>query len=208
MRHQGKITRWKDDQGFGFITPNGGGEDVFVHIKAFAGGSRRPAGNELVTYERTTDPKGRPRAARVAFVGERVQHDRGPGRSWLPIMLTLGFVGVLAAATVAGRLPVAVSVLYAVVSIVAFLFYMWDKSAAKNGDRRTPESTLHLCALVGGWPGALAAQRLLRHKSIKREFQVVFWVTVVANCSALGWLLTAPGAELLRSVLALVRAVA
>jgi cold shock CspA family protein len=35
MRYQGKITTWKDDQGFGFITPNMGGEPVFVHIKAF-----------------------------------------------------------------------------------------------------------------------------------------------------------------------------
>jgi uncharacterized membrane protein YsdA (DUF1294 family) len=55
--------------------------------------------------------------------------------------------------------------------------------------------------VVGGWPGALAAQRLLRHKSSKQEFQTVFWVTVVVNCGALGWLFTAPGAELLRSVL-------
>mgnify|MGYP003575355255 CR=1 FL=1 len=26
MRYQGKITEWKDDQGFGFVTPNGGGK--------------------------------------------------------------------------------------------------------------------------------------------------------------------------------------
>lgn len=33
MRYQGRITKWKDDQGFGFIAPNGGGEPVFVHVK-------------------------------------------------------------------------------------------------------------------------------------------------------------------------------
>ncbi len=42
MRLQGRITRWKDDQGFGFITPDGGGEPVFVHISAFASRRLRP----------------------------------------------------------------------------------------------------------------------------------------------------------------------
>jgi uncharacterized membrane protein YsdA (DUF1294 family)/cold shock CspA family protein len=202
MRYQGKITSWKDDQGFGFITPNGGGEPVFVHIKAFANRLRRPEGDELVTYELRTDARGRPRAENVAFVGERTQPGRGPGRSGkLPIMLALGFVGLLAAVTIRGRLPVAVPALYAVASVVAFFAYAWDKSAARKGEWRTRESTLHLFALVGGWPGALAAQRLLRHKSSKQEFQTVFWGTVVINCGALGWLFTATGAELLRSVL-------
>ena len=36
MRLQGRITTWKDDKGLGFITPAGGGEPVFLHVKAFA----------------------------------------------------------------------------------------------------------------------------------------------------------------------------
>jgi len=43
MRYQGKITSWKDDQGFGFVTHNGGGEKAFVHVNAFSRRSRRPA---------------------------------------------------------------------------------------------------------------------------------------------------------------------
>jgi cold shock CspA family protein len=34
MRYQGRIGEWKDDRGFGFITPNGGGPRVFLHISS------------------------------------------------------------------------------------------------------------------------------------------------------------------------------
>ncbi|TLM94745.1 MAG: DUF1294 domain-containing protein [Actinobacteria bacterium] len=68
-------------------------------------------------------------------------------------------------------------------SAVAFVAYGRDKAAARRGMRRTPESTLHLIALLGGWPGALVAQRAFRHKTRKTSFQVVFWVTVVVNCA-------------------------
>jgi uncharacterized membrane protein YsdA (DUF1294 family) len=50
-----------------------------------------------------------------------------------------------------------------------------------------------MLALVGGWPGALVAQRVLRHKSRKKPFQVTFWVVVVLNCAALAWLLMQGG---------------
>lgn len=63
------------------------------------------------------------------------------------------------------------------------------------------ETALHVFSLIGGWPGALVAQRVLRHKTKKRSFQIEFWVTVILNCGALGWLFTSPGAQALESVL-------
>ena len=70
---------------------------------------------------------------------------------------------------------------YGVASLVTFIVYALDKSAAKRGRRRVRERTLHLLSLLGGWPGALAAQRVLRHKCSKGRFLVVFWLTVVLN---------------------------
>ena len=70
---------------------------------------------------------------------------------------------------------------YAVLGTACFAAYALDKRAARAGLRRTPERTLLLLGLVGGWPGGLLAQRLVRHKSRKTAFLVKFWLTVVVN---------------------------
>lgn len=201
MRYQGRITTWKDDKGFGFITPNDGGEQVFVHIRSFSSRQRRPEGNEIVTYELTVDAKGRAQAGAVAFVGERPTSSAQSGRSRIHPLFAVCFLLLVAGAVFAGRLPVVVLGLYLVASLVAFFAYAVDKSAAQRNQWRTQESTLHLFGLVGGWPGALAAQRLLRHKSAKASFQFTFWITIVLNCGALGWLLSPSGARALQSLL-------
>ncbi len=86
----------------------------------------------------------------------------------------------------AGKLPPMVLGAYLGASVVAFIPYAGNKAAARRDRWRTPEGTLHLFALVGGWPDALVAQRFLRHKSRKVEFQRVYWATVIVNCMCLG----------------------
>lgn len=71
-------------------------------------------------------------------------------------------------------------------SLLSYAVYAADKQAARQGRRRVPERTLHLLALLGGWPGALLAQQRLRHKSRKAAFRAVFWLTVLLN-GALLW---------------------
>lgn len=79
--------------------------------------------------------------------------------------------------------PWAIGILgaYALVSLVTFISMAADKHAASRGARRTPERTLHLLELLGGWPGSLAAQRLLRHKNRDVRYQIVFWLVVAAH---------------------------
>jgi uncharacterized membrane protein YsdA (DUF1294 family)/cold shock CspA family protein len=208
MRYQGKITTWKDDQGFGFITPNLGGEPVFVHIKAFANRSRRPVANEIVTYELANDAQGRLQARQVAHVthvaqgahfgGRRAAPARASGPSRSPLAIAGLFLVFIAFGGLTARLPLLIVGLYAGASLITFIAYAFDKSAAQSGSWRTQENTLHLLALIGGWPGALIAQNRLRHKSRKTSFQVVFWATALLNCGGLAWLLKAPGGQALR----------
>jgi uncharacterized membrane protein YsdA (DUF1294 family) len=74
---------------------------------------------------------------------------------------------------------------YLAASVATVLAYGVDKSAAERNRWRVKESTLHMFALVGGWPGALIAQRMFRHKSRKPSFQAGFMATVILNCLAL-----------------------
>lgn len=90
-----------------------------------------------------------------------------------------------AAAVIEWDLPGWVVGIYLGTSILTFLVYAADKSAASTGRRRTPERALLALGLVGGWPGAAVAQRMLRHKTRKMRFQLAFWGTAALNVAAL-----------------------
>lgn len=192
MRQQGTLTDWNDDRGFGFVVPADGGPRAFAHISAFPRG-RRPEVGDVVSYLPGQDEQGRLRAGDVAF------ESRASGGALVAGRRVMGVVGIvvliLVVATVAGlssRAGWLIPGVYLVMSGVAFLLYRADKIAAEKGNRRTPESTLHLVALLGGWPGALVAQQVLRHKTIKQPFRRIFWLTVVVNVAVVAWLLFGP----------------
>ncbi|MGV8894582.1 MAG: DUF1294 domain-containing protein [Burkholderiaceae bacterium] len=202
MRYQGRISSWKGDQGFGFITQNGGNNQVFVHIKSFSNRRRRPSGDEIVTYKLKIDANGRAQAENVAFVGERAPSANTLEPSKILPILTVAFLAFLVVSAIFDKVPFAVLGIYLVASVITFLAYAFDKIAARKNQWRTREDTLHILAFIGGWPGALAAQRLLRHKSRKQSFQTIYWVTVVLNCGALSWTFSSEGTKTLHSFLA------
>jgi uncharacterized membrane protein YsdA (DUF1294 family)/cold shock CspA family protein len=201
MRYQGRITTWNDDRGFGFIEPDGGGQRLFVHISAFPDRARRPTVGQTVTYELGADPEGRPRGVGVAFAGDRAQRTaRAVAVNKAPAFAIL-FLAFVIGAGLAGKLPFGILGLYLGAGAAAFLAYFMDKAAAKKDMRRIPENTLHLLGLIGGWPGAMIAQRMFHHKTRKTSFQVIFWGTVVLNCVALAGLFATSGPRMLTSIL-------
>ena len=80
---------------------------------------------------------------------------------------------------------------YALMSAISFSLYGLDKRSSTRGGWRTSEARLHLIELLGGWPGALLAQRVFRHKTRKMSFLVVFYLATAVNLAVLGWLLFA-----------------
>jgi len=201
VKQKGKITTWNDNKGFGFITPIGGGKQIFIHVKAFKKRNIRPELNQVVSYDISKDNRGRVCAQNASRFGDKLHKKAKKSSRTLSIIIFFVFSIILILSILTTKLPALVLAFYFVVSLLTFIMYSVDKSAAQNGDWRTPESTLHFLSLAGGWPGALIAQQKLRHKSKKQPFRAVFWVTVILNFAAFIWTLTPKGNVVLQSIM-------
>ena len=197
MRLKGKLLKWNAEKAFGFIVPNGSSDHVFIHKSAFSNRQRTPQVNDTITFSMAKDNQGRYCADEATFSGEKLKKIQAKNVSKFSIYLSVIFLMLIVAALVLGHMPINLVLVYLVGSILTFILYAYDKSKAKRGAWRTPESTLHLFAFAGGWPGAAIAQQTLRHKSQKKEFRFVFWLTVIANFGALAWLMSSSGEQLM-----------
>ena len=234
QERSGKLQRWNDDRGFGFIHPDDGGLPVFMHISVMRGEERPQPGESLrFRAEQTEDGRWRATHVRRAALeldsasirkrprpaagagGEqsavpkkarkqtaesrqpRADADERRGRRarglwglhssgldiklllWLMLCLPL----LLGAFTLQQRQPQLwwLILLYPLASLLTVFFYMHDKRQALDDGWRVPENTLHLLELFGGWPGALIAQQLFRHKTRKASFLFVLWSIILLH---------------------------
>ncbi|PHS35524.1 MAG: hypothetical protein COB07_13125 [Sulfurovum sp.] len=210
IRKKGKIIKWNDDKGFGFILPSDSQRNIFVHIKSFSDKSVRPAEGQDVTYTVEKNNDGRDAAIKVSRSTDNLVRNRAssnrkkninptykrintnntqldlkPVSSISPLytMIILGFVAFLFHFTIEGKLPpfiIAIAI-YIVMGIMTYYIYSEDKEMAINNERRTPEQRLLALSFFGGWVGALIAQQKFRHKTKKISFQMSFWTTVFFN---------------------------
>lgn len=189
MRFTGTLKSWTDDRGFGFIEADQGGQEVFVHIKAFPARAGRPQLNQRVSFEIELNREGKKRARNVELVRAaqpRATRRRDNPAQWgtASLFAIPAFIVVYLAVAIVWRVPGWCAGLYLGASVICFAAYAADKSAAKAGRWRVAESTLLLLGLAGGWPGAIVGQQMLRHKSNKASFRSAFWGTVVLNVMA------------------------
>lgn len=204
---KGQIIRWIDNRGFGFIQPSDGGEEVFIHISAFKNANHRPQVGDLIQYQLLVDKNGKLSASKASIQAGKPapilqsSSSRKPAqpktklvkklvKKFSPLAfktLLLSLLPILGSISLFMKTsnPIAL-ILYPVMSSITFALYTKDKSRAKQGKWRVSENTLHLSEFMGGWLGAFVAQQILRHKTSKVSYQVVFWL--IATVHIVFWL--------------------
>lgn len=221
MRYQGSLIQWNDERGFGWIAADEGGEKIFVHISAFVPrphADQRPRKGQRLEFAVGMD-KGKKCAQQVAWRSsnmwlEQTQPARRSASAARAPQSSRSATGwhassrfsygalivwgvLMQACAVLWSVPAWIWLAYMGLSVLTFMMYWQDKWAAQKGQWRTPEKTLQMLALAGGWPGAVLAQQWLRHKSSKTRFQLQFWCMALLNAVLIFWLLSPYGRHLL-----------
>jgi uncharacterized membrane protein YsdA (DUF1294 family)/cold shock CspA family protein len=186
---KGTLVMWNDPKGFGFIRPESGEEDYFVHISVFKRGmERRPETGDIVHF-RPAELPGKRRAS-FALV-ENLQAsppERKPfvlqprPQSWMATLLIITPL-VLSGYLLLARNPLPFFS-YVFFSILTMMLYGADKAHAAIKSWRVPEIYLHILELLGGWPGALMAQNAFRHKTRKSLYLYIFWGIIALHLLA------------------------
>ncbi|WP_414548896.1 DUF1294 domain-containing protein [Anabaena sp. CCY 0017] len=196
---KGRVIKWKDDRGFGFIESSAGSQEVFLHISAFKDINRRPQVGDIICYQLAVEQNGKLRACNASIEGMMVLKPiSGSSSSNTPMKLkskpmvkssSLVFETLLLSLLpglgsihflLTTGIPIPL-ILYPCMSLITLALYADDKSRAKKGRWRVQEKTLHLCEFMGGWLGAFVAQRQLHHKSSKASYQVEFRIIVILH---------------------------
>lgn len=187
----GALVTWNDGRGFGFIRPDGGGEDVFVHIAAFGRAAQRPSGDARIGFVIGPGRGGRVMASRARLLAparrtlvQRLRRLRLRRRETR--FALAGLLVVLALwAVLIGDAPPELLGPYAGMGMMSMLLYHTDKGRARVGGWRVSEATLHATDLIFGVIGGLLAQGLFSHKTAKRGYMTVTGVIVVGHAALL-----------------------
>lgn len=169
----GRIVEWDRQKNFGWIETQG--QRIFLHIRDFAKRHKPPEVGDVIRFTAGTDRTGRTCAKEAEHVNDGGQFSS----SNLIFLLALLVLPLLASLRLAIDLRI-IGGYAVVIAAITYFLYAGDKNLARAKAWRTPEGVLHFFELIGGWPGAFVAQRRLRHKCSKPDYQAFFWLIVLA----------------------------
>lgn len=208
-RLSGIVSYWRDDKGFGFVSI-GNAERLFFHIRDFTvPPSQRPQQGDKLSFQLGIDKQQRSYAVAIRLEEAAVTSVKaipisGPNFAQAQQQaryFRYVFFVLLLLSLLAGSFVFTVPLFYLEASLFTYWLYQIDKKLAASGQHsRLPEESLQMFSLIGGWPGALLAQKRLHHKLHKAPFQREFRFVIYGNSCFLLWLLSEPGSDFLQKV--------
>ena len=98
MRREGRLVEWYADRGFGFLAPDDGGPNVFLHIKSLPKTDKRLDIGQAYVFDAVLDSNGRERAENAVPIVEPVVVEKRPAASYLrhlpPFLVIAAFIGI------------------------------------------------------------------------------------------------------------------
>ena len=101
---KGVLKTWKEDRGFGFIKPDDGGKDIFIHISALNAVSRRPTTGDVIYYQIAKDNRGKYKAINAQIEGVSLTDDKAEdllktgSRKKRAAIISIGLIIIIAVA--------------------------------------------------------------------------------------------------------------
>lgn len=201
----GRVSQWDAAKGLGFVQAETDGAKLLLRRADLSGRLRargpsvgepvrfiavQSGGQHRATQVHTRTPAPLPRPGTPAKASALPS---ARARSSVRLLVIPAFALMLGALHLQWPLPRPVPVLYGALSMALFAVYALDKwLSQREGQSRVAENSLHLIALMGGWPGALLGQHILRHKTAKPAFLRTTWAMVAVNILLLLALATPP----------------
>jgi cold shock CspA family protein len=106
---KGVLKTWKEDRGFGFISPEDGGKDIFIHISALKGTSRRPVTGDVIYYQSAKDNRGKYKAVNAYIEGVEILEDKSVNffstKKGTIVLIILALVAIAAAVVALNLTP-------------------------------------------------------------------------------------------------------
>ncbi|MDD5577938.1 MAG: cold shock domain-containing protein [Methylobacter sp.] len=104
IMHKGMLKTWKEDRGFGFIKPDNGGKDIFIHISSLKGVNRRPVTGDIIYYQTAKDSGGKFKAINAQIEGVEIVNNNSAN--------FMGINGKVIGAIAMGLLMIAIAVFF------------------------------------------------------------------------------------------------